>query len=626
MTVPVLKVEIAFVSDALATAPTWVDVTSYVRVTPPVTIKRGRPDELTAYQAGTAQLTLSNRDRRFDPTYASGPYYGYLTPGRQIQITCTHSATTYPIFRGWVLGWPQSFGSVGLDATVTIQCTDALGWMAKARMPDDLIDDVTAGVGTLTGFLRNTDDYVWQDSVGSNDATLLIGTRSSSTGLALGASSPAITFNGSTAWQLPTSWAPAGSFSVSFWMRSSTNKDKRTTLLGGKRRNFIIINSGSAVYIDTDGRLAMESSSYSGLTNSSIFVTDIIVGDGQPHHVVLAGDGTPDGFKMYVDGIRRTLTETRYYSGGSLQRIDAIGLVSTTEYIVNLLTSYVPLNGAIQDLAWFDSEVSAAGVTTLYDYGRAYVAESSTARVNRVLGDAGWPTAWKDISAGLRSECGQLDYNGRTVIDVIQEIERTENGRLFAARDGDVMFLSRYFTDEDPDGTTSQATFSDDGADIPYSTLAFRYDDIDVINDVVVNCPPIGRGRATNAASLLSIGAKSRSVNTILTRASDAANMASALVALESTPVLRTDPIMVIPEVVPANWPTVLGLELGNRVTFEVTPMGVGTQMVEEMTLEQIGWQIQGPEWVMTVAGAPITVGFFVLDVSSLDGPDILGY
>jgi hypothetical protein len=48
--------------------------------------------------------------------------------------------------------------------------------------------------------------------------------------------------------------------------------------------------------------------------------------------------------------------------------------------------------------------------------------------------------------------------------------------------------------------------------------------------------------------------------------------------------------------------------------------------MVKEMTLEQIGWQIQGPEWVMTVAGAPITVGFFVLDVSSLDGPDILGY
>lgn len=73
MAVPYLKTEIQF------TPPTWTDVSPYVRS---ATIQRGstRVDSPTVrYEAGTAELKLDNRDRRFDPTNLKGPYTTSLT-------------------------------------------------------------------------------------------------------------------------------------------------------------------------------------------------------------------------------------------------------------------------------------------------------------------------------------------------------------------------------------------------------------------------------------------------------------------------------------------------------------------------------------------------------------------
>lgn len=68
MAVPYLKTEVQF------TSPTWTDISAYVRS---ASITRGstRVDSPTVrYEAGTAELKLDNRDRRFDPTNLKGPY------------------------------------------------------------------------------------------------------------------------------------------------------------------------------------------------------------------------------------------------------------------------------------------------------------------------------------------------------------------------------------------------------------------------------------------------------------------------------------------------------------------------------------------------------------------------
>lgn len=68
MAVPYLRTEVQF------TSPTWTDISAYVRS---ASIERGstRVDSPTVrYEAGTAELKLDNRDRRFDPTNLKGPY------------------------------------------------------------------------------------------------------------------------------------------------------------------------------------------------------------------------------------------------------------------------------------------------------------------------------------------------------------------------------------------------------------------------------------------------------------------------------------------------------------------------------------------------------------------------
>lgn len=120
---PVITVEIDFVHGPLTAnaSNTWTDVTAYVHS---FTTRRGRSDALARIEAGTATLLLDNSDRRFDPTFATGPYYGNLLPMRKIRISAVWLAVTYRIFTGFIEGWPPEWPG-GLDATTTIPCVDA---------------------------------------------------------------------------------------------------------------------------------------------------------------------------------------------------------------------------------------------------------------------------------------------------------------------------------------------------------------------------------------------------------------------------------------------------------------------------------------------------------------------
>lgn len=120
MTSPTITVEIAFATNPLS-APTWVDVTSYLVSIP--LIRRGRQHELNRIEAGEATVVLNNLDRRFDPTNTAGPYYPNVLPMRRIRISATYSATTYRLFTGFIEGWPPEWPLDG-SATTTLQCVD----------------------------------------------------------------------------------------------------------------------------------------------------------------------------------------------------------------------------------------------------------------------------------------------------------------------------------------------------------------------------------------------------------------------------------------------------------------------------------------------------------------------
>ena len=131
--------------------PVWVDITDRARFDDGVRIKRGRSSELDDFQAGTASFTLDNRDRTFDPTHAAGPYFGDLKPLRRFRIRVQHDSVIYPLFSGFINGWPQTYGGpADVEATVPVSLVDGFGVFALATLFDAegafTLDDSDLGV------------------------------------------------------------------------------------------------------------------------------------------------------------------------------------------------------------------------------------------------------------------------------------------------------------------------------------------------------------------------------------------------------------------------------------------------------------------------------------------------
>jgi hypothetical protein len=80
--IPKVVTEVAFSTDPGAALPTWTDISAYVKNCNP---DHGRDDEYADFAPGTNQIVLNNNDRRFDPTYAAGPYYPNVVPNRRIR-------------------------------------------------------------------------------------------------------------------------------------------------------------------------------------------------------------------------------------------------------------------------------------------------------------------------------------------------------------------------------------------------------------------------------------------------------------------------------------------------------------------------------------------------------------
>ena len=100
-----------------------VDVTSSVRA---LSIKRGRSRQLDRFVAGSSNLVIDNRNRYFDPTNTSSPYYGSVVPGKQITI----DRDGVELYVGNVADWNFQYDLNG-DATALPSCTDGFAYMAN---------------------------------------------------------------------------------------------------------------------------------------------------------------------------------------------------------------------------------------------------------------------------------------------------------------------------------------------------------------------------------------------------------------------------------------------------------------------------------------------------------------
>lgn len=106
--------------------PEWTDITAY---TSECTIDRGRSRELDQFDAGTCSLVLRNESRRFDPTNASGPYYGGIAIRNPVRITVNSSLAFY----GFVEDYGVEFSGPRVSQA-TVSASDAFSLLAQSQI------------------------------------------------------------------------------------------------------------------------------------------------------------------------------------------------------------------------------------------------------------------------------------------------------------------------------------------------------------------------------------------------------------------------------------------------------------------------------------------------------------
>ena len=149
-----------------------IDVTQYVR---DFSVKRGRSTTLQKFTAGQANVTLDNRTRIFDPTYAAGTYYGQILPRKQIVIDRDSEVIYTGLVEDWNFNYDvsgQSLAEVSASdgftlvanqtrtaGTATAQATGArvaavlteIGWPLTRR-------SISTGQATLDADVVSADD------------------------------------------------------------------------------------------------------------------------------------------------------------------------------------------------------------------------------------------------------------------------------------------------------------------------------------------------------------------------------------------------------------------------------------------------------------------------------------
>jgi hypothetical protein len=619
MAFPTTKVEISFTASPYERNPAaWVDVTSYVRS---ISIRRGRTGDLEQFPTGTASVTLDNRDRRFDPFNTAGPYYGDLTPRRQIQVTADTGSGFVPVFRGWVAGWPIKYTDAKFDVTTVLECFDVLGLIAE----EQTLGDVPAYFGSNIFRFRMNEPV--GSSVFTSEPSTVGGVTSTYElkpgGLPIARPftsvaplAPAFPFEAArigqgNSWdfQGPVNFSPvAEGGSLSLWLA-------RDNL--GLISFPIQFNWGTSsrvnTFMDDDGTLEVDF--FTGTTKTSMKTNRKVWTNFAAHHLYLCMfhvAGVPN-FRIFVDG----------------EDVTTLVSTSTTTTSIGSYGFLALIFDLYQDII-FEPETSpgltytdhATRARLYYGSGVNNAPETSRAKAERVLSRSNLPTAWQSLDTNSESTLGTQGANS-ALLNELQKIADSEGGELFATKDGLLRMTNRSKAAANGAGTTL-ANFVDAGSGIPYGReLSINISADEIINRLDVIFAGGGELTSDNTASITANGVAQTSLETYLATKADAVDFGNNQVQIFGQPVPQFSALEVSTTQSLADWATILNLELLDKITLTLTPKA-GAAITQPLIVNSITHDITPGQWVSSIQGSARYIGWFIIGESLIGGPDLL--
>lgn len=244
--------------------------------------------------------------------------------------------------------------------------------------------------------------------------------------------------------------------------------------------------------------------------------------------------------------------------------------------------------------AWGDIEttVSCSDLFKAFALHRIRVdapQELSGARINRVLDLIGWPAGERLVDAGQSQvQAGTIDEQA---LSHLQAVAEAEQGMLFIAGDGKVVFRNRHARILAT--LTAAPVFGDGPGELPYASLTFEYTDDQLWNHVIVQrAGSSAQAEVNNPESQTAYLRRTLEKRGLLiTSDAEAQAAAEYLANRYSRPQLVIRTMTIQPEASDALWPQTLGRELGDRVIVRRRPLG-GAMIEQTSFVEGISWDI----------------------------------
>ena len=571
MASPTLTLEIAFATDPGST-PTWTDVSAYLKS---FSTRRGRQNELDRFEAGSAEILLDNADRRFDPTYTSGAFYGNIKPMKKVRLSADRA---------------------GLALALTAASSQYLS----------LTDNSSISVGDIDFTYA-----IWIYPTSVVATTRVLGQWASAAG--------DLSF-------VLTQLSNALRFTVSADGSAAVNVDATPTLSANTWYFVVVWHDASAntINIQINNGTADSVAHSTGVRDSSL---KFIVG--------ARGDGEDQFFGGRIDQaafFKRVLTSTErgemYASGygmrySQLTPAHRVSLISWWE-LEESTGSRLDAHGT-NHLTPQNGPTNAAGITHRYrlftgfieswpqrwplklatavvpihatdgfkalnlvPLSTSYSSELSSTRITNVLDTASWLAADRLISTG------QTTLQASTLASVsalqhLQDVAQSENGRLFIDGSGRLVFQDRH-TPLKPPYDVSQATYGDAAGELDYTELTLSFDDSVLYTDVRVTRTGGAEQIASSAAAIATYLRRSISkTGLLMTTDSEAESAAYYLFGRYSIVGVRIEAITISPERdATTQYPQVLGREIGDRITIKRRPPGGGNVLTQDAIIEGI--------------------------------------
>lgn len=599
MPYPTPVIEIAFDDGPYVVSPTWTDVTSYVRE---FSTSRGVPDDWTYQADGSASVTLSNRDRRFDPFNTSGPYYGKLLPRRQIRIRATSGGTTYDVFRGFISGWPPEWTDAGYDSTVTLSCFDALQLLGSSSLPADWSRDYILSQSPRHYYPCDEPIIPYGGTttlrdLGSIPLTITASATAVNTGqLATGLPGNAIAATETSAGTSTYGTTAANTnFSVSMW----AIMDSVTATSGGAVGAYawsIGWNPATGKYVVTiDDQPA-------GLTRT--FTSNNTFDASTPTHVAFSFNVTSKALVLYVDGVVAATTAT------------------TAGAIIIILGEIVQLGtGQFQQVCVWTGILAQATIQTIINYSKAVFSETTTARFNRIIAETPFSATLTSAPASPASAVLDITDDAPTSASELVKVSNSEYAPLFVNKAGTLTLYSQGQIRSQSSSIVSQVTYGSGGVAIG-PEVQLQYDGDSMRNVGNIQMSGGGVYIDTNSDSVTTYGEAEQYIATQVSTLADAEDIGNIVTGWGGNVYAKASPVSVVLSPT-GSWGSTLALELFDRFTLAVAPK-TGNVITTPMLLSRVSHSATPERWVTTVEGSARWAAVFIVGQSTIGGTDLL--